>query len=274
MTPERDERPRPQYGEYAEPATGAPGAQPEGSDHIAPSDTATSAPSAPPVTSSSVAATSAAPVAHATQSGLPGVPHNLGVKGTAETRPTRTPQLGEPYRAAEPTPPNDSAASASATTTSSQPYRAASPTQAHSPSPAPRRTADRIITIALLAIGGYFALSMAFSLSQFSAEFAKIANDLGLANFTAPPQVQVIGTVGAILVLSLYALVLIFSIRRLRAKKVTFWAPLAAGVLAWVIFFVLFAIALSLSTELWQALMQVASDPEKAQQLLDQLSKG
>jgi hypothetical protein len=82
----------------------------------------------------------------------------------------------------------------------------------------------------------------------------------------------VIGTVGAIIVLSIYALVLIFSIRRLRARKLTFWAPLAAGVLAWMIFFVLFAVALSQSAELWQALMQVASDPEKAQQLLDQLS--
>ncbi len=122
-------------------------------------------------------------------------------------------------------------------------------------------------------LGGYFALSMAFSLSQFPSEFAKIAGDLGLTDFTAPPQVRVIGTVGAILVLSIYALVLIFSIRRLRARKLTFWAPLAAGVLAWVIFFVLFAIGLGQSTELWQELMRIASDPEKAQQLLDQLSK-
>lgn len=274
MTSEHDKRPRPQYGEYAEPEAGAPIVPASDSTPAEPSSIAEPAPAPAPLTTAPAATPSQAPLASAAPGRLPGVPHNLGVKGTAETRPTRTPQLGEPYRAAEPTPPNDSAASASATTTSSQPYRAASPTQAHSPSPAPRRTADRIITIALLAIGGYFALSMAFSLSQFSAEFAKIANDLGLANFTAPPQVQVIGTVGAILVLSLYALVLIFSIRRLRAKKVTFWAPLAAGVLAWVIFFVLFAIALSLSAELWQALMQVASDPEKAQQLLDQLSKG
>ena len=264
MTSEHDKRPRPQYGEYAEPAAGTTDAPAANSDSIEPSDTSASAPASPPATTMPAATPSTAPPAPATPSRLPGVPHNLGVKGDGAVRPARAPQLGEPYRAADP------AQSADAANTEAAPAQAAA--QAAVTQPARPRAADRIITIALLVLGGYFALSMAFSLSQLPAEFAKIAGELGIADFTAPPQVQTIGTVGAILVLSLYALVLIFSIRRLRARKLTFWAPLAAGVLAWVLFFVLFAVSLGQSTELWQELMQIASDPEKAQQLLDQLS--
>ena len=268
MTSEHDKRPRPQYGEYAEPAAGTADAPAASSDSIEPSDTSASAPASPPATTLPAATPSTAPPAPATPSRLPGVPHNLGVKWDGAARPTRAPQLGEPYRAADP------AQSANAANPEAAPVQAAAQAapQAAVKPPARPRAADRIITIALLVLGGYFALSMAFSLAQLPAEFAKIAGDLGIANFAAPPQVQTIGTVGAILVLSLYALVLIFSIRRLRARKLTFWAPLAAGLLAWVLFFVLFAISLGQSTELWQELMQIASDPEKAQQLLDQLS--
>ena len=269
MTPAHDERPRPQYGEYAEPEAGTPEspAQPGGD----PTDSAATTPP-PAVDASPVGAPVAVPLPVpgplSTSNRLPGVPHNLGVRGDGASAPARAPQPGEPYRAADPAPPSGQANTTNASTAS-----ASTTPAADQAAPAPARGADRIITVALLALGGYFALSMALSLSQFPTEFAKIAGDLGLTDFTAAPQVRVIGTVGAILVLSIYALVLIFSIRRLRARKLTFWAPLAAGVLAWVIFFVLFGVGLSQSPELWQELMQVASDPEKAQQLLDQLGQ-
>lgn len=134
------------------------------------------------------------------------------------------------------------------------------------------RSADRIITIILLVVGSYFALSMALTLSQFTLEFSRVADELGVKDFTAPPVLKTLGTIGAILVLAIYALVLIFSIRRLRARKVTFWAPLVAGVLAWVLFFALFFIGLNQSTELWQALLSLASDPAAAQQMLARLN--
>ena len=268
MTSEHDKRPRPQYGEYAEHEAGAPIAPASDSTPAEPSSIAEPAPApAPaPLTTAPAATPSQAPLASAAPGRLPGVPHNLGVKGDGAAAPARAPQLGEPYRASDPAPPTTVANPEAA------PIQATPPAPTGTATPARPRAADRIITVALLVLGGYFALSMAFSLSQLPSEFAKIAGDLKLADFTAPPQVQTIGTIGAILVLSLYALVLIFSIRRLRARKLTFWAPLAAGVLAWVLFFVLFAVSLGQSTELWQELMQVASDPEKAQQLLDQLS--
>lgn len=133
------------------------------------------------------------------------------------------------------------------------------------------RTADRIITIILLVIGSYFALSMALTLSQLPLEFTRVADQLGVTDFAPPASLQTIGTVGAILVLVIYALMLIFSIRRLRARKLTFWAPLSAGVLAWIVFFVVFFIGLSASTELWEALLNVSSDPEAVQQMLERL---
>lgn len=272
MTSAHDERPRPQYGEYAEPEAGTPGstAEPDGNSTDSAATTVPPAANASPV---STPATAPAPQPPSTPNRLPGVPHNLGVPGGGAAVPARSPQIGEPYRSADPTPQAGPANLANTAPSSAPTTPAATQTEPAANSPARPRGADRIITVALLVLGGYFALSMAFSLSQFPSEFAKIAGDLGLTDFTAPPQVRVIGTVGAILVLSIYALVLIFSIRRLRARKLTFWAPLAAGVLAWVIFFVLFAIGLGQSTELWQELMRIASDPEKAQQLLDQLSK-
>lgn len=113
---------------------------------------------------------------------------------------------------------------------------------------------------------------MALTLSQFALEFSKIADELGVKDFVAPPSLKILGTVGAILVLAIYALVLIFSIRRLRARKMTFWAPIVAGVLAWVVFFILFFIGLNQSAELWQALISIASDPAAAQQMLERLN--
>ena len=270
MTPAHDERPRPQYGEYAEPEADAPESPAQSAGD--PTDSAASTPPPAVVDASPVGARAGVPSPEprplSTSNRLPGVPHNLGVRGDGASAPARAPQLGEPYRAADPAP-----LSGQANTTNASATSASTTPAADQAAPKPARGADRISTVALLALGGYVALSMALSLSQFPNEFAKISGDLGLTDFTAAPQVRVIGTVGAILVLSIYALVLIFSIRRLRARKLTFWAPLAAGVLAWVIFFVLFGVGLSQSPELWQELMQVASDPEKAQQLLDQLGQ-
>lgn len=315
MTPERDPRPRPQYGEYAEPATGAEADSSagqhasDGADSTLSSATEGSArsavqhgefgefaedPQAPGAASPGAPATPAAtPTASPVQSAsgtqrLPGVPHNLGVKGASSTLgPDGVQGQGAPYRAAGPASPAQHAAGDPSAPTApqqaqqtqlSQPMQHATPATAQpgsglpQASARPRSNADRIITIALLALGAYFALSMAFSLTQFSAEFSKVATDLGIKDFTAPPQVKVIGTVGAILVLAIYALVLIFSVRRLRARKVTFWAPLVAGVLAWAVFFVLFVVGLSQSPDLWQELMRVAASPEEAQKLLEQLS--
>lgn len=321
MSDAEDRRPRPQFGEYAEPETeerstdaAASGASTSDADPAAgqPMTTTASAEAAPSVQRDSrfgvahgaygegiaerapeAGATAQATDSHQAGMGgrLPGVPHNLGVRregvsapagrSSSVTPPAAAPpaQHGEPYRAASPHGQAQQTPQAQHTQLGAPPAaQNAAPGTPGAPYPATGQAArrpnaaDRIITIVLLAVGAYFALSMAFSLSQFPTEFGRVAGDLGLTDFVSPSQVQTIGTIGAILVLAIYALVLIFSIRRLRAGKITFWAPLAAGVLSWVIFFVLFAIGLNQSPELWQELMRIASDPAEAQQLLEKLS--
>lgn len=326
MTPEHDPRPRPQYGEYADPAAQAPATPPVAPD--APSDTSNepaasdeaksalgSAPQSwargedrthpgagpkqfgeqtpeamPPEISPHQPSAPVQPAAQ--QPGrspgpLPGVPHNLGAKGssgqgvsahpphTAPANPAPPANLGDPANQTGSNTSSHSAAHATnapAHPVASTPTNSAANATSQNVAGARPNRVDRIVTIMLLAVGSYFALSMALTLSQFTLEFSRVAEGLGVEDFVAPPMLNTLGTVGAILVLAIYAIVLIFSIRRLRARKLTFWAPLAAGALAWVVFFVLFFIGLNQSAELWQALLNVAADPVAAQQMLESLN--
>ncbi|MDI6022320.1 DUF6264 family protein [Leucobacter sp. UT-8R-CII-1-4] len=301
MTAEQDPRPRPQYGEYSDDAAVTPAANDSTNANASgePADAAVDAPVVPTAQQPVVPPTASAPAADVVPGvpaagPIPGVPHNLGVRGNTGAAPAAIP--GVPAAPNPPTTPTAPAAPAQP----SDPYRGQAPA-GHVVQPAPEqqpgqavqpgqqpamfqpqpgspygakkpRLADRIITVLLLVVGGYFALSMALSLSQLGLEFSKIADGLGLESYSPSPALKTTGTVGAILVLAIYALVLIFSIRRMRSGKLTFWAPLAAGVLAWIIFFVLFTVGLNQSPELWQELIRIASDPKATQELLDTLS--
>lgn len=266
MTAERDSRPKPQYGEYADPISEA---QAEASvtqgatDQSAVAPTVAQAPSHAPAPMQPVASQ---PARNSVP--IPGVPHNLGARGSSGQTVQPAPQQAANTASGDPA--NHAAAGAphGPTPAPSNTAAAAGPGTA----PARPRSVDRIVTIFLLAVGSYFALSMALTLSQFALEFSKIADELGVKDFVAPSSLKTLGTIGAILVLAIYALVLIFSIRRLRARKMTFWAPIVAGVLAWVVFFILFFIGLNQSAELWQALVSIASDPAAAQQMLERLN--
>lgn len=258
-----------------------PVAAPTAQQPIAPATPATAAPGAGPI---------------------PGVPHNLGVRGGAAhtgapvqpgapaqpsaPQASQPAQPGDPYRGqapaghlGQPSTPQQPADQAQQQMPQ-HPVQPQAPQQAAMFQPQPGmpgaaakpRRADRIITVILLAIGGYFALSMALSLSQLGMEFSKIADALGVDSYSPSAALKTTGTVGAILVLAIYAITLIFSIRRMRSGKLTFWAPLAAGVLAWIIFFVLFTVGLNQSPDLWQELIRIASDPTATQDLLDTLS--
>lgn len=311
MTPAHDSRPRPQYGEYADPATiseatAAPISQPAdealatdlsgsqaisaehstrdqaaqevvgGEDQRAPGAGTTQ--SATDATTNSDTSAQPYPQQYARATGpLPGVPHNLGAKGgTTQASPAASGASANHTVANAPYGPTADSVKSSANQAVNPAAlgtaTGAAPGIANSAAQTRQRGADRIVTIVLLAIGSYFALSMALTLSRFSLEFSKVADELGVTDFVAPPMLKTLGTVGAILVLAIYALVLIFSIRRLRARKLTFWAPLVAGAIAWVLFFVLFLIGLQQSADLWQALLNLSADPAAAQQLLERLN--
>ena len=72
---------------------------------------------------------------------------------------------------------------------------------------------------------------------------------------------------GALVIFAIYALNLVYSLQRLRAKKLTFWVPLVAAVLS-----VLVSTAVSFTAfTLVPELLQAASDPSALQTLMDAL---
>lgn len=247
-TGQPDPRPRPEYGEYAEPVAEADAQQPAAPSEEPGEAAAQGEPARPAAQPARNAA------AQGSQHRLPGVPHNLGAR-TPAAPPAHAPSKASPD---EPAPGSASGTTAAPPAQPGEPYRAAGiPGAQQQAQPQPKgRRADRFITILLLALGAYGALNSGFAMMRLSTEVARIAEILGLEDFVVPSQVSAIGTVGAILMLALYALVLIFSFRRLRAQKLTFWAPLAAGALALLIYLALAIIAYVQSPELIQAMAQ------------------
>lgn len=184
------------------------------------------------------------------------VPHNLGV-GDSPAAPAPAP--GGSYLAPPP---------------QSQPPQAQYPQTQYPQSPTPlaapgSRGADRVITIILLVIGAFGALYLAASMQQLPSSLSMFGEALGIDGFTVPESVHTLGTIGAISVLALYALNLIYSIRRLRARKITFWVPLAAGAIAFVVVFMLASFALNQTPEL----MRMATDPDALSKVLEYLQQ-
>lgn len=268
MSEAQDPRPRPRFGEYAESEANA-------AEIVAPTDEDQQQHDT---------------VAEAAPASLPGVPHNLGVSGARPSgggnqvtppTPPRDIPYGTPYGAPEqttttpedPHTPEPSAAqehshgpAKSATPAPQAMHTAPAAAAAQRPGAKPR-TGDRIVTILLLAIGAYSALTLGLALMQLPGQFSLLSSILGIDEITPPAAVHTIGTIGAIAMLSIYALVLIYSIRRMRAGKVTFWAPLSAGVLAFIVY-VAFATAAYMSSP---ELLETLSQPESLQRMFDYL---
>lgn len=259
MSHEHDPRPRPQYGEYAaiplpseqseQTTTHASGETVDATQGNAEAELAASFGEASPAQSVDRApSASYGGPRQSTPGPIPGVPHNLGAGN--DRQPFDQARASEPQFAQQPNTPSHVPAT-------------------EQPKP---KGADRIVTIILLVIGGYSALSLAFTLMQLPMEFARIADALQLENYSAPASLGVLGTVGAVLVLALFAFVVIFSLRRLRARKMTFWVPLVAGVVSWIIFFIVFFVGVGQSPELWNALLASSTDPQSMQELLDRIN--
>ncbi|MGR4009258.1 DUF6264 family protein [Leucobacter sp. 1207-22] len=241
-------RPKPEFGEYA----------PEGWEWTPPGEANAAAGAAEPVDT----ATSAA-------GPLPGIPHNLGSGGSAgagAARPAAAPQQPAAQAPQQPAAPQAPGA----------PYRGAAPQQpAGAPqpvyqtqSPKQKGGADKVFTIILLVLGAMGALFTAQTMLVLRSSFAMIAEALEVSSSAVPASIGTLGTVSALIVLAIYALTLIFSIRRLRAKKVTFWVPLVAGVVVTIGFFIATTIAVSSMPELMTAL----SDPDAVQKMMDYMS--
>lgn len=266
VTPPPSPRPRPAYGELAPEGWEW---KPEGSSGD-PAHGAGSEPSA------------AAP--GGTQRSLPGVPHNLGAglpkRGTKSAAGGRSggasgsgsgtsgagsrgheaasggPQgsgsrnaaaPGAPYRAAEPGTPRAAARQSSTPRVAAQP---------NAPRP---RIADRVITIALLALAAYSTLSIASSMFALEAQLRLVGTMIGIEHASLASWVKPLGTGTGIAVLALFAVTLIYSIQRMRAGKLTFWVPLTAGAIAVLIVLIVPTVAMFAGAP--EIMQQLDADP-------------
>ncbi|QBE48333.1 DUF6264 family protein [Leucobacter triazinivorans] len=225
-------RPAPAYGELA----------PEGWEWKPPADPASDAPAG-------VSAAAATGSPSPGSSPIAGVPHNLGAGGSAaapNSTPASVPAAAQ-RGAGEPAP-----------------YRAAEPQPAPAPAPAPQpgapkpRLADRVITIILLVIGAFGALNSAASFFSLESQLRLTANMIGIESPEVAPWVGTLGLVSGLAMLLLYAVTLIFSIQRMRARKIAFWVPLAAGAAAVIIALIIPMIAMGGAPEIMQ---QIENDP-------------
>lgn len=192
-----------------------------------------------------------------------GVPHNLGAPArdgapVSRPRPAADTQqgAGEPYRAAAPQQPQ--ASQASQQPQAPQQQNGQLPPAYRTPGTPTPRLGDRVVTIVLLAFGAFGALNVAASFFGLESQIRLTASMIGLDDATVAGWVGPLGIVSGLLVLLLFALTLIFSIQRMRQHKLTFWVPLAAGAIAFVLMIVIPMIALSGAPEIME---QLQNDP-------------
>lgn len=243
-----DPRPRPAYGEYA----------PEGWEWTPPGGAAPPSSSSPSPSASAQRSGGNAPSGTSSTpprlgSGrLPGVPHNLGARGSTSSEAT---EVSRP-------------ATVTDETNNSQHYRATPGQQGPPRAVGGGRLGDRIVTIVLLVVGALGALNSAASLYSMSNEFERWGQVLEVGDFSVPASLTTLGTVGALLILAVYALTVIYSVQRLRARKLTFWVPLGAAVLAGIITFTFIMIGIYQVPELLQRL----AEPDAMELILSSLS--
>ncbi|MFT3799565.1 DUF6264 family protein [Microbacterium sp.] len=110
-------------------------------------------------------------------------------------------------------------------------YAAAHPPRPTTTAARPSRTADRIITIALLAYGLVTVLSTVPQIWDFT-DFAKTWMELaGIdATFTNTAQGDLWGRIGAIVFAAGWVLTAVVSWRSLRARRLTWWIPLVGAI--------------------------------------------
>lgn len=255
-------RPAPQYGEYA----------PEGWEWK-PEEEAEASTTAPTGT--------AAPARGPASPTIPGVPHNLGAGSALPGRAAKSGRsdrtAGAPYVAGQENPqrqqpqqppqhpgpqPENSQSNLAA------PYRqTAAGGSARATQEKPQRQADKIITILLLSIGAIGALWSALIMFNMGMTFAMMGQTPGLPTFTGPDWLSTTGKVVGVAFLAFYALMLVYSVRRMRAGKITFWVPLVAGVVVSLVVFIVVIVAMMSTPEL----VQIASDPQLSAEMLKQL---
>ena len=242
-----DTRPRPEYGEYAPEGWEW---KPEGEESAA-----TPAAQGSGVRQGGAAVGAASP-------NVQGVPHNLGAD---LPRPSRKGASqggsGAPYRAAAPA--SAPAAASAVQAQQGQAQQGGAPALQQKPA----NTADRVITILLLVFGAAGALYSMLALVGLKSMFTVLEDAPGVTTLTPPGWLDLTGKLAGLALMLMYVLVLVFSLRRLRARKIAFGAPLAAGIVAFITVVVIVSAAMLQTPEL----MTIMQDPEASTKLLKYL---
>lgn len=143
----------------------------------------------------------------------------------------------------------------------------AAPMAGATPQPV-KRPGDRIVTVLLLVIGAFFALRSALTMFTLGTQIEIMAEQLGATDLVVPDSIAVVQAIGAIVMLSIYAIALIWGVQRLRKGKLSFWVPLSAGVVAFIALLFMTAVGVFMVPELIEY-----STPENISQLFEQLGQ-
>lgn len=123
------------------------------------------------------------------------------------------------------------------------PYPGDAPGAASGRTPAPRWNFS--LTILLIAFG-FFGMSYSVGILQaFPTSMQLLHTTQGLGDFTPAPAVGTLITVGTVAMTGLWALSTGLAVWQLVRRRMAFWIPLTAGVVALVVLFVFLAIILS-----------------------------
>ncbi|WP_025158700.1 DUF6264 family protein [Leifsonia aquatica] len=129
-------------------------------------------------------------------------------------------------------------------------YRPVPPPAAHPPAgaaadrgPAPRW--NTTLTILLVAFG-LFGVSYSVGTLQALPTYMQLLHTTqGLGDYTPAPAIQTIITAGTVTMTGIWAISTGLAVWRLLRRRMSFWIPLTAGVVAFVVLIVFVAVALS-----------------------------
>ena len=109
----------------------------------------------------------------------------------------------------------------------------------------PDRPADRAVTILLLVVG-VLGVWLAIGVLQAMPESIQLLHTQeGIEPYTPGPEIPGLILTGSIVQIVIWVIAAVGSIALMRARRPSFWLPLAAGVIAAIALFVFTAIALS-----------------------------
>ncbi|QPZ39561.1 DUF6264 family protein [Paramicrobacterium chengjingii] len=107
-----------------------------------------------------------------------------------------------------------------------------------------RRRTDRFSTFLLLGVGLFSVLSTAPSLLQLPRMLTEAYSQFGMGEYTNTSLGTTIGWVILVIYAGLWIAALVLSLRRLAARKRTWWVPFVIGVVANLVYIILLTVAM------------------------------